>query len=205
MRLSDKKWLAVLKRTDSVALVLLGLSLTFNVYLAHRLHSPLIRPTADLSVGARVPKLHVEDAKGQAVSIDWGADGRPTLVYVFSPSCHWCARNLENIKALNGSISSRYRIFWLSLSSSGLRKYIEDNNLSVPVYTNAVRLDGGRFVLTETPQTILISPDAKVEALWRGAYSPELQRQIEKRFGVKLPGLRADTADGVSLWLWCGH
>jgi hypothetical protein len=40
--------------------------------------------------------------------------GRPTLLYVFSPKCHWCELNRPGIEALARSNAGRYRMIGLS-------------------------------------------------------------------------------------------
>jgi hypothetical protein len=41
--------------------------------------------------------------------------------------------------------------------------------------------------MNETPQTILIDSDGKVEKLWIGLLSPDERSEIEQSFSLKLP------------------
>lgn len=100
---------------DWALIVLLGASLGLNVFLgSHHRHSrPASRPS--LSLGARLPSLSAEDIAGWKTRIDWATDSRPTLVYIFSPSCIWCARNFESMTALTEHVKENYRVIGISL------------------------------------------------------------------------------------------
>jgi hypothetical protein len=41
---------------------------------------------------------------------------------------------------------------------------------------------------TQTPETIVISPDNKVVRVWHGAYETAVRQEIEKFLQVRLPG-----------------
>jgi hypothetical protein len=46
-----------------------------------------------------------------------------------------------------------------------------------------------KYRLGGTPQTIVISTDGKVLQNWVGAYADKQQMEVEKFFGLTLPGL----------------
>ena len=46
--------------------------------------------------GALNAALAVKDPDGKAVRIEFTGTDKPTLLYVFTPGCIWCGRNLEN-------------------------------------------------------------------------------------------------------------
>ena len=166
---------------------LLALSLSLNVYLAWqtRYHSAQARQI--LGVGAKVPSLAAEQLGGARVVLEWALDGRPTVMYVFTPSCVWCKRNLEGVKVLSKARESSYRFIGVSLSSVGLKEYVEENNLMFPVYTNLDSQTVRRFKLIVTPETLVISRDGKIQKAWPGAYGGTVQKEIEAMFGVHLP------------------
>jgi hypothetical protein len=132
---------------------------------------------------------------GNALQLDWRADRRPIVVYIFSPQCAWCARNLENIKSLSASRGSKYRFVGISLLDSGLAEYVSRQNLRFETYSSPRRADGQRFG-SVTPETLIADPDGTVRHDWQGAYTPQLQREIESVMGVKLPGLTPATESG---------
>src|SRR5262245_46315053 len=88
--------------TVLVALVsVLALSLTLNVWLGWKVsRGGAPAASGGLAQGTELRSLGVlaADAKEETrLRLD---DGIPTVLYVLSPSCHWCARNEANIRAL---------------------------------------------------------------------------------------------------------
>jgi hypothetical protein len=51
------------------------------------------------AVGTPVSDVKLQAMDGSASQLTLTAADRPTVVYVFSPSCHWCERNLANFRA----------------------------------------------------------------------------------------------------------
>ena len=143
-----------------------------------------------LKVGAPVPPILAKRLDGQAEVIVYERSAHPTLLYVFTPPCAWCARNLDNFKTLVDKESGGYRILALSLSNEGLAEYVAKNELNVPVYSDLSRETKNAYKMPGTPQTIVVSPDGRVLQNWIGAYVGEQQKQIESFFQIKLPGLR---------------
>ncbi len=116
--------------------------------------------------------------------------GRPTLLYVFSPKCHWCEINRPGIEALSRSAAGRYRIIGLALTEEGLAEKLKAHPLEFPVYT---RLAAGVFKaykLGSTPQTIVVSPQGKVLKNWPGAFMGRQREEIENYLAVRLPEIR---------------
>jgi hypothetical protein len=183
------RWLS---RNDTIILTLLLLSLTLNVHFGWKLKHLGVNEPTDITVGTRIPTLWATDIRGSTVKLDWGTGSRSTLFYLFSPDCHWCARNLENIKSLSAFLATKYRVIWISPDASGVAKYVADYHVSVPVYMNPVLKSGSKFSLSGTPKTLIISPDGMVAEVWRGAYTDLIQVEIEKKMRIRLPGLLAD-------------
>jgi AhpC/TSA family len=133
--------------------------------------------------------LAVADLSGRKVNLSWASDKRPTLVYVFTPSCPWCKRNLPNITALSAARQSDYRFIGLSLSTSGLQEYVAANHIAFPVYSYPFANEQKLFSVGGTPATLLVSPDGSLRQLWLGAYSGDTQKKVEEVFRLKLPGI----------------
>jgi hypothetical protein len=53
---------------------------------------------------------------GQPEVISYHETNQATVLYVFTPTCIWCARNLNNLKTLLANDSDHYRSIALSLS-----------------------------------------------------------------------------------------
>jgi hypothetical protein len=186
MNLALKIWTI---RNDWAALLFLGASLALNVRLGWQLRdSPHFEPVP-FGVGTVIDPLPVRDISGAVTTITWNGGAAPSIVYVFSPSCQWCARNVANIKTMYSSLNKTFRFVGLSITSDGLPDYIRDQSVPFPSYTVADDLNARRFAASGTPQTLLVRSDGRIEAAWLGAYSVNVQRQIEAKLNIHLPGL----------------
>ena len=170
-------------------------SITLNVLLAHKVRSITNARSARISdyllkVGANVPPITANRLGAQQETITYLSAGQPTVLYIFTPPCTWCARNMDNFKTLVDAKSRSYRFIGLSLSEEGLARYVEKNDLKLPIYSGLSAEARQAYKLSGTPQTIVISPEGTVLQNWAGAYVGEQQSQVEGFFHVKLPGLR---------------
>jgi len=95
---------------------------------------------------------------------------------------------LDNIKALSRSRGVQYRFIGISLLDSGLAEYVSRQGLPFEIYSNPRRADGRKFG-SMTPETLIVDRDGYVRHDWQGAYTPDLQKEVESIMGVKLPGL----------------
>ena len=111
----------------------------------------------------------------------------PTLLYVFTPPCAWCTRNLPAVKTLAENLKGRYRVLGLSLSADGLQKYVTDSGLEFPVYGDVSADTRSAYHLGGTPDTILVSTDGRVMKHCPGAYVGSTKADIESYFNAHLP------------------
>jgi hypothetical protein len=179
-----------------VLMLMLTLSLGLNIHLVRRgTLDPRSERAPALKIGAQIPSpLLLVDSDSKPVSIDFTDDSRPTVLYVLSPLCSWCKRNEPNMKALVSTTRGRFRYLGLSIESNELKQYITAGRAPFPVYlidSNDVKRE---LEVNSTPETIVVSPTGKVQQIWEGAYFDTNQEQVEKFFGVKLPGLQEPTA-----------
>ena len=181
------------RSTDPLLLAMLTLSLSLNVYLSFRIvtgaQAGPVRPPA-LAVGMRVPPLEGVDLDGQSAKLSFENSER-TIVYVFTPECSWCARNLENIKAVAASAGSGTQVIGVSLSRDrdAVRKYVD----ATQVDYDAVVIPGNgtaqAYRFTGTPETLVIARSGEVREVWRGAYTGATADQVSRSLGITLPGL----------------
>ncbi len=192
-------------RTTYLALVLgLTASGTLNVLLARRVRAlgqavtaaaaggGGVARAAPLAVGAVVPPITATGLDGARTTIayDPKQDGRLTVLYVFTPQCVWCARNLANFKTLLETKGGAARFVGLSLSPDSVREYVHEHELTaLPVLTKLSAATITAYRLGGTPQTLVISPEGRVVANWSGAWTQKTQAEIEVFFHVTLPGL----------------
>lgn len=185
-------------RGISVTLVVnifLVLSVLLNLLLAWKvksLESSLLYLKSEgvLSVGTLVPPIEAKDIDNRPATIAYLGDGPPMVLYIFTPECKWCARNMENIKSLTKQVGSNHRFIGLSLSPDKLRDYVADNNLGFPVYSGLSPAFSTTYKVGGTPETLVISPEGRVLKKWTGAYTKDIQKDVEDYFKVRLPGIR---------------
>jgi hypothetical protein len=126
---------------------------------------------------------------GKPLTISYDGTNKPTVFYVISPSCIWCKRNQANIAKLTDTKANDFRFIGLSLAESGLKEYVDEYHLKVPVYTGLTPETVRSLGLGGTPQTIVVSPQGQVLKVWSGAYTEHLRPEVEAYFGIQLPGL----------------
>jgi len=148
-----------------------------------------LRADNDLQPNSSVPPIRAADLNGKTISMSYGDAEFPLIVYVLSPGCSWCTRNKNNVAALANGVLGKYRLLCLSLSSDGLKEYVEKNGITFPICSNLSYDTISSYKLGGTPETIVVSPQGKVMKLWRGAYDGKVKEEIESYFKISLPGL----------------
>jgi len=143
-----------------------------------------------LKIGTTVPAIALKRFGGKKEVISYQGIEQPTVLYIFTPPCTWCTRNMENFKTLLNAESTRYRFVGVSLAEQGLAEYVMKNELKVPVYSGLSPETLTTYKLGGTPQTIVISPEGRVLQDWVGAYVGNQKSEVEAFFHVSLPGIR---------------
>src|SRR5258707_3861142 len=112
------------KAIPRATLIMLVASVALNVVLAHKLRqfNHLLGDGSEhlLKSGSWVPAFEATDLRGQRQSVAYNQVSKPTVLYIFTPPCNWCARNMENIKTLVSKESPQYRFIGISLSDQAL-------------------------------------------------------------------------------------
>src|SRR5215213_1144478 len=142
-----------------------------------------------LPPGKSVPALSGLDSEGRQLVFDYGSDQRKTLLFVFSPRCPYCTKNMPNWNALTlGLDEKEFRVVAVSTVPEGVKEYVEKNGFkNVPVITTPDPKDKVAYEMNVTPQTVLIGADGTVEKVWTGLIQGAEREDIEKLFGVSLP------------------
>ncbi len=186
---------------DWALLALLALSLSFNVLIAFRFtmagsNNPQVNATNSngapaLAVGSAMPPLTVHRLDGGSETITWGERARPTLLYVFTPACRWCARNARNVKLLADRIKDTHRIVGLSLDpdTEAVEAYARANEMTFPIYVKPSPEAVAAYRFGATPQTLLLESSGKLVHSWIGAYAGTVGQEIGDVFEVEFPGL----------------
>jgi peroxiredoxin len=173
--------------------VLLLLSVFLNILLARDVST--LKRNADklieegrLKVGAAVPSIRAHSVEGEDDVLNFAEFDAPTVLYVFTPQCPWCRKNVGNLHALIESSGPRFRVVGISLTSRELKEYLSQEHLNFRVYTDLQESTRIAYHLGGTPMTIVISPQAEVLKVWYGAYQDDIRPEIERYFHVHLPG-----------------
>jgi peroxiredoxin len=185
-------------------LTLLGLSLIANVVLGLALlrlagrpwPSPAMRSerASVPAVGDQLPSLEARGKDTHREVLTFEPRGRPTLLYVFAPTCRWCARNLDNAKVVFAAAANTYRIVALSLApEAGTAASDFPANVQILVEPSPAAYEP--YHLGSTPATLVISPEGRVLQAWVGAYTGDIGKEVESHFGVALPGLARDAGN----------
>ena len=167
---------------------LLVLSVGVNVLQARRIKTMVdAKAAVASSVGHQVVPLQGFSAEGVPVLKPVAKDV-PTVLYYFSPTCVWCDRNWDNIRALDGGAKGRYRVV-LVTRARGVRQYLAERGLNLDVVEGISESVVEAYRFNGTPQTVVASIEGIVTHDWRGAFTPRIERKIEELFGVLLPGV----------------
>ena len=181
----------------ALSLLLLTISVCLNVVLAYQLRSAnqkILRVSQESRVktGDLLPDLHARKLDSSAFSHAYLDAKRPTILYVFSPTCLWCEKNWENIESLNSKIATEYDFVALSVSEQGLDELAERRDWTFPIVKEPSTATVLAYRLGDTPQTILVSQDGHVIKNWQGAYTGSVKKEVEEYFGLSLPGVSDD-------------
>jgi peroxiredoxin len=185
--------------------ILLICSVALNVMLARktsRLQGTLdtIESGKKLLPGSPVPPLELTSLEGSPAKISYADANVPTVLYVFSTSCVWCARNSDNIKFLTDRLKNSYRFVGVSLDRDVKEpgEYASNSDLPFPVYHTPSPSAWQTYKLGGTPQTIVISPEGKILDDWSGAYTQDTKVAVETFFKISLPGIKPVSVEGLS-------
>ncbi len=180
-----------LMRVDAIVLLILCGSVGLNVYLGiERARAPLVARAAEgpalIKAGVQAPAFEGMSAAGKPISLSFQDSSRDTLLYVYSPTCHWCERNISNIRAI---VKSRpdLRVVGVSLAKPGNDPMAEKIGFETIVHPTTQTASA--YGLGATPSTVLVSRDGKVLRAWSGAYTGPLGSEVSKVLAVNLPGL----------------
>jgi peroxiredoxin len=187
-----KYWLRWSHTTILTALLVLSVAL--NLLLAKEVRQSrtmiaLLTEKRSLKLNDEAPPLEATGQDGQSYSISYTESEKPTVLYIFTPDCHWCGRNIDNIKSLANQVKDRYRVFGVSLNQDKLGEYINQNDLNFPVLHSPSDASRLNYNMVATPTTIIVSKEHKVIKIWSGAYSEAHKEEIESFFQINLPGL----------------
>jgi peroxiredoxin len=181
-----------------ILVVLLLCSVSLNILLARNIDSRKeaiehlkaeMRSTRELKLGESVPPIQAKDIDGYPVTVTYTGAGPAVVIYIFTPDCIWCTRNLPNVRMLALRSGGKYHFIGVSLSKDRLRDYISENKLDFPVYSEPAVEVISAYKLGGTPRTLVVSSEGRVLKNWFGAYNGDIKREVEDYFKISLPGV----------------
>ena len=174
---------------DGLLLIVLISSLSINVFLGVTRNSALDsrqNPRELIAAGTKAPIFEGKTLAGEKVKLNYASDNRNTLLYVFSPTCHWCEKNQANIISI---IKARpdLRIIGVAIgpvldAAEAARQPFVEILQPTPATSIAYHLNG-------TPATLLISSSGLIVNAWAGAYGGSVAASVSQVLAVDLPGL----------------
>ena len=170
-------------------LLLLGMNVALlrqNRTLRNQLAVP--PPASEVPLGTQVPDLAGFDVSGRHISVAYGQNQPKVLLFVFSPSCQFCAQNWPKWWQLFPSIDrSNVRPVGVDVSSTATPDYINEHRLNeMPVLTQLDPKDTVGYHLRLTPQTILVDGNGRVEKVWSGVLDDNNVAEIERMAGKSM-------------------
>ena len=178
-------------RTDRVLLLLLGVSLSFNVaqrglptWLTARISTDATSSAPMPLVGRLVGPLLVRTLNGTEVTLD--TRGTPSVLYFIAPRCDWCKANTPVINAIFSGKRDEHRFIGLSMTADGLSEYLTANPLLFPVYAipNPFDEQWSALRLGRTPYMIAVGAEGRIKGVWAGALATRNKSDVEQFFGV---------------------
>ena len=145
----------------------------------------LVRGRSVRLVGSHLDRLAGVDIYGRQFVLDTvSARGKGTVVYLFSPTCHWCQFNESNFNRLVKAAGSEYSILAVSASGTDLLRFAKARGWDFPVLQTLDSKTSEVLGAQPTPTTIVIGPNGIVESIWEGAYTGSVGESVGKAFGI---------------------
>lgn len=170
--------------------IVLSVSLALNVVLGLQLRTTQRQMAAvrraGIVVGRRLPPVEVLTLKGSIHLLSFTSP-RPTVLYVFSPTCPYCEHDCHNLVALARQLP-HYSFIGLSTHSNELGAFLARCNLPFPVFTATSSQLADAGDLAATPQTVVVGEDGRVQRVWVGMLVGNRRTEAEVFFRTKIVG-----------------
>jgi hypothetical protein len=141
-----------------------------------------------LTIGESAPGLIASDWSGKDVEVRLANHVLPTVVYLYSASCHWYEKNLFNVQEMVSQSSGKFEVILISMEPrTSDRKdpgILGATHLFSPSIESKMTFD-----FNATPMTLVFSPDGVLQKVWKGAFINEKKIEIEKTLGIHLSDL----------------
>lgn len=168
--------------------VLLGLNLLL-VRQNRQLKAQLALPPAayELPTGSQVPDLNGFDFQGAPFRLAFGQDPRKALIFVYSPTCGFCAKNWPQWwKLMPGLDPASVRPVAVDVTSTSTAGFLIEHRLNgMPVLMQVEPNARMKYRFQLTPQTILVDSAGRVERIWSGVLSDGAVAELQQLAGSR--------------------
>jgi hypothetical protein len=149
------------------------------------------------TIGVTMSQLTGIDRSGTPVNISFGADGKKTVLFVFSTECRICRLNWPAWQKVANSVDKNsYRLIYINaltaLTSEAFSKqyqatsdYLKEYQMgSSPILAQVDPAGLFRYNIRLAPETILIDGHGKIERAWLGMLDGDQLSDVERTLGI---------------------
>ena len=123
-------------------------------------------------VGKKAPDFTLQDLDGQSVSLS-DFEGKPVLINFWNSGCSPCRREMPFLQEVYGEIPGSELVMLtinIGESSATVKKFLGDNNLSLPVLLDANAAVAQSYSMPGIPTTFFIDRDGILQVKVIGAF-----------------------------------
>jgi hypothetical protein len=157
--------------------LVLASSIAANVELMRankELSAELNRKTT-VPLGVVLPPLEGEDLSGKQIRVAADNPGHPTVLFVFSPICHFCASNWPKwTSMLSSEVQGGWRPVFVNVGIPSTRDFQKSHGIDHYITLDKITAETQlAYRLSVTPETIVLNSEGKAVKMWVGELSPE--------------------------------
>lgn len=138
-------------------------------------------------VGKKAPDFTLQDLDGQSVSLS-DFEGKPVLINFWNSGCSPCRREMPFLQEIYDEIPDSELVMLtinIGESSATVKKFLGDNNLSLPVLLDTNAAVAQRYSMPGIPTTFFVDRDGILQVKVIGAFPNKAA--IESRLSEIMP------------------
>jgi hypothetical protein len=98
-----------------------------------------------LTPGTVVSDFEAYNPQGRIVRISYSGSSKPTILYILSPMCAWCDKNVESANSLARQVKERYRMIGIAISNTPPTAHAGFGPYMFPIYTGIPKAIGRSY------------------------------------------------------------
>ena len=141
-------------------------------------------PGEGTQIGNLAPDFQLKDLDGKTVSLS-DLRGKPVLLNFWATRCPPCRFEMPFLQQIYEEWSDRGLVLLaidIGESSAGVKEFLEDNNLSLPVLLDSDQRVALRYSITNIPTTYFIDRNGIIRQKVIGAFPNKeaIEKQLDK-------------------------